>query len=59
MAHFGPRALGSIRSVCMCPEEEQPCYLQHGSMRSMEKWQRRREAGTDRGKMMWLESGQG
>lgn len=42
MAYCGPR------SVYACLEEEQPCCLKHGSVRGMEKWQRRKEVGLER-----------
>lgn len=42
MAYCGPR------SVYACLEEEQRCCLKHGSVRGMEKWQRRKEVGLER-----------
>lgn len=50
------RALGSIRSVSK-HLEQWPCCLEHGSVRSMAKWQRRKDAGAGVGRNVWLESG--
>lgn len=49
MAYCGPRAPDPVRNVSACLEEEQPCFLKRGSVRGLEKWQRRKEAGTERG----------
>ena len=32
-----------VKSVYACLEEEQPCFLKHGSGMGIEKWQRRKE----------------